>query len=343
MPFDIGETAGRQAENLVGTGIGLLLEGHNDRRQLRQQEKLNKLQVQSQKEMGEFNMAQQKEMWDYTNYENQKKHLEEAGLNPALMYGMSGGGGATANVAPGQVAAEGAPKGGHEAIEGMGLMLQQHAQLELLNAQKRNIDADTENKKADTENKGADTKLKGSQITKIAEETKNLKVQRAGMEIANEIANIERTIREATSLDQIRITDLQAQKMQEEYIILNNEAEISDQTVKDKIEQIRAEVAQTITKAALNKANIQLNNQQIIRLIEQTGIDRAKITNEMERNQFNKTLSDKLGEYVTKQKELTGKQIDYYELEKGVKAASEIMESFLPTSATRNTIKGFRR
>ena len=28
-----------------------------------------------------------KEMWDYTNYENQVKHLKEAGLKPALLYG----------------------------------------------------------------------------------------------------------------------------------------------------------------------------------------------------------------------------------------------------------------
>ena len=35
-------------------------------------------------------------MWDYTNYENQVKHLEAAGLNPALLYGQGGGGGATA-------------------------------------------------------------------------------------------------------------------------------------------------------------------------------------------------------------------------------------------------------
>ena len=30
------------------------------------------------------------EMWDYTNYENQVKHLEAAGLNPALLYGQGG-------------------------------------------------------------------------------------------------------------------------------------------------------------------------------------------------------------------------------------------------------------
>ena len=41
-------------------------------------------------------MAQlQRENWDYTNAENQRKHYENAGLNVGLMYGSSGGGGAT--------------------------------------------------------------------------------------------------------------------------------------------------------------------------------------------------------------------------------------------------------
>ena len=53
--------------------------------------------IESQKLGQQFN----KEMWDYTNYENQKKHLGAAGLNPALLYGMSGGGGATAAGAQG--------------------------------------------------------------------------------------------------------------------------------------------------------------------------------------------------------------------------------------------------
>ena len=42
-----------------------------------------------------------KDLWDYTNYENQRQHLESAGLNAALLYGMSGGGGATAAGAQG--------------------------------------------------------------------------------------------------------------------------------------------------------------------------------------------------------------------------------------------------
>ena len=38
------------------------------------------------------NQKRAQAMWDYTNYENQKKHMLQAGLNPALLYGMSGGG-----------------------------------------------------------------------------------------------------------------------------------------------------------------------------------------------------------------------------------------------------------
>ncbi len=34
-----------------------------------------------------------KDYWDYTNVENQKEHLKNAGLNPALLYGQGGGGG----------------------------------------------------------------------------------------------------------------------------------------------------------------------------------------------------------------------------------------------------------
>ena len=60
-----------------------------------------------------------KEMWDYTNYENQKKHLEAAGLNPALLYGMSGGGGATAAGAQGMSAgiASGHEMGSNSKVE----------------------------------------------------------------------------------------------------------------------------------------------------------------------------------------------------------------------------------
>ena len=54
--------------------------------------------IESQKLGQQFN----KDLWDYTNYENQKQHIKNAGLNPALIYGMGGGGGVSANGAQGQ-------------------------------------------------------------------------------------------------------------------------------------------------------------------------------------------------------------------------------------------------
>ena len=35
----------------------------------------------SAKSMGLFNLQLQKNLWDYTNYENQVKHMKNAGLN----------------------------------------------------------------------------------------------------------------------------------------------------------------------------------------------------------------------------------------------------------------------
>ncbi|UCS96045.1 MAG: DNA pilot protein [Microviridae sp.] len=38
------------------------------------------------------NHQRNKDMWDYTNYENQLKHMKQAGLSPGLMYGGAGAG-----------------------------------------------------------------------------------------------------------------------------------------------------------------------------------------------------------------------------------------------------------
>ena len=44
----------------------------------------------------ENNQERNKEMWDYTNYENQVKHAQNAGLSVGLLYGQGGGQGMSA-------------------------------------------------------------------------------------------------------------------------------------------------------------------------------------------------------------------------------------------------------
>ena len=96
MAAELGmQAASQAASGLIGTGMGLLLEGHNDRRQLRQQEKLQNLEIKGSKELTDYNAAKQLEMWKATNYPAQIEQMKLAGLNPALAYGMGGGGGVT--------------------------------------------------------------------------------------------------------------------------------------------------------------------------------------------------------------------------------------------------------
>jgi hypothetical protein len=173
--------------SLLSGAIGMIGGAISDRRNYKNQLKLMGQQHQYNKEMGEINqnyakemaminnqyalgMAKEshnmnKDMWNYTNYENQVAHMKASGLNPALLYGNGGGGGATAaggTAMPGQGTPGSAPGGAgpqaikSQIIEGTGMGIQ----LGLMNAQKRKLEADAAKNEADaTKTAGVDTEL----------------------------------------------------------------------------------------------------------------------------------------------------------------------------------------
>lgn len=171
MPFsDFASGAGQ----IVGTGLGLLLEGHEDQRQREQQKALTDIQVKGSKELSGFNLSLQKDLWNYTNYENQVKHLKDAGLNPALLYGKGGGGGASASINPGSVSGGSAGQNPGEVGQMAGLGLQMASQLSLNSAQAENLRAQADLARAEAEKKrGVDTALGHSQIEALAAQTSN--------------------------------------------------------------------------------------------------------------------------------------------------------------------------
>lgn len=98
------------------------------KKQIEQQEKLTKIQVDAQKELADYGMDISKKMFEYTGYGAQRRQMEEAGLNPALMYGHAGGGGTTmavgaGNVSGGHASDEAALKQAKIAQQGMALQL----------------------------------------------------------------------------------------------------------------------------------------------------------------------------------------------------------------------------
>lgn len=189
---------------LVSGALGMIGGAISDRRNYRNQKKLMGLQNEYNlnmlakqqdyaKEMAGINQGYamdmanwshnaNKDMWDYTNYENQVAHLEAAGLNPALLYGQGGGGGATA-AGGNAIAGSGQSAGGantsspqaikSQIIEGAGMGIQ----LGLMNAQKRNLEADAAKKEADAaKTAGVDTEL-----AKTAAKLNEARIENANM------------------------------------------------------------------------------------------------------------------------------------------------------------------
>ena len=143
------------------------------------------LQAKYNKEQAEYSTELSKEMWDYTNFENQVKHLKAAGLNPALIYGSGGGGGGNA-AGSGSAAGVGLPS---STGVGMGIQWEQmEAQKELAKAEaaKTNAEAaklmttDTKNVESNTEKNKTyrDWESKGLEFNNYLNELrKNIELQ----------------------------------------------------------------------------------------------------------------------------------------------------------------------
>ena len=156
------------------------------------------LQAQYNKEQAKYSTELSKEMWDYTNYENQIKHLKEAGLNPALLYGQGGGGGSSAG--GGTAAGVGLPS---STGVGMGIQWEQmEAQKELAKAQaaKTNAEAaklmttDTENVESNTEKNRQEIKESQKRIESLTSQIHKTNEESKIIEFNNYLNDLRRSI-----------------------------------------------------------------------------------------------------------------------------------------------------
>lgn len=142
---------------LLGIGINAL----GRKSQEKQQKRLQEQQIKGAKEMSDYEKANQMDMWKKTNYGAQVAELNKAGLNPALLYGMGGGGGATTGGGSGAMPTGGvaeSPSSGTKSIMDMALMKAQTAVMES-QARKNNVEAD-KTAGVDTEEKQISNKIK---------------------------------------------------------------------------------------------------------------------------------------------------------------------------------------
>ena len=268
--------------SLISGAIGMIGGAISDRRNYKNQLKLMERQQQYNKELGEINQGYAKEMaainqqyalqsgeqshlynqemWDYTNYENQVKHLEAAGLNPALLYGQGGGGGASTAggaVGNGQGTAGQAPSGGSpqaiksQIIEGAGMGVQ----LGLMEAQKEALKAKAAKDNADAEKTaGADTELTKSltELNKIEMDVKNMSIE----EIAAKAKYW---------------GDLSTESWQRARV-LAKEADFREATFEDSVKKVAYETQGSLIKNLETLSNIKLNDAKIQSLNENIAI-----------------------------------------------------------------------
>lgn len=253
----LGQTmVGQAAEG----ALGLVLGGINDQRQIKQQQRLQELQIAGQKEMTDYSYAKQLQMWKDTNYSAQMEQLIKAGLNPGLIYGMGGGGGATTGGGSGQVTGATAPTGGKEAQELMGMGIQAQllkSQRDLITAQKENVEADTANKQAENPNIPKQGQVLEAQAANLTQGIENQKAQQKYTEAQTDLAEIQKDIQGSEINDMKAVIKYGMRKLYSEMLSSEITANVDKETQISKIKQAQATLAMTAMETYLKSTQAQ--------------------------------------------------------------------------------------
>lgn len=282
----LGSSATSAGMGFVGNALSQALGlSWSPEKAMKEQEAYNKrimaLQNQYQQQAAAQSQQYAKDYWDYTNAENQKQHLINAGLNPALMYGQSGAGGMGASGGAHQAAPE-QPQGNPV---GMALQIQQMEQQRRMNDAQIAL-TEAQASKAKEEAKkigGVDTQEALKRIEEAASRIElNLKeghykealteLTKAEKEATNALTSL-REMQEGLSKAQISeafaIAGYYSEKAHTEYWNKENE-KIQNQylkdTYEDRVEAAAYNNAVAIALAAKYKSDKDVNEKQIDQL-----------------------------------------------------------------------------
>ena len=267
----------------VGTGLGAIFGGMQDRRQLKQQQKLTDMQLKANQAAASYNKDISMDMWNKTNYGAQMEHIKAAGLNPALIYGTSGSGGST--IAGTTSGVSGGQAANAAQTEGMALqhgMMKSQIDLATSQARKNNAEAD------DLEGTTPQGKEKLG-LMRLDKEMKKIDLWIKGITQSPTVESVRKGV------DKL---DAEIYKLNEEGLITASNRQFTQDTFKQRVAQLTKSLVQ-------QDKNIQLTDEQAKQLVNWMAIESDKLKlYDKNLEQQKQMLADQLKTI------LTGKWID---------------------------------
>lgn len=262
--------------SIFGAGLNAAMSSGAANEQWGNQLKLMEIQNRYNEQMAKNNQQRNKDLWDYTNYENQKQHIKNAGLNPALMYGMGGGGGVSANGAQGQGVTQPTDRSVEMGLkqQGLGLQLASIAsQVDLNKSQ-------AEKNKAEAEKiSGVDTRAQEATIDNLIAQTSNEKIKKGlilgQIRVADAEEELKRNMADWTKdkADETRwnIKSLQKgiDKLAEEINGMKLDNELKERTIDNKVKESSLSLQNLMAEILLKGSQRKVNEEQAKAIPEQ--------------------------------------------------------------------------
>lgn len=316
--------------------------------QLSNQMQLNANQYRYQTQLNEQGMKNQLAMWRATNYPEQVKMMKDAGLNPALLYGKGGGGGATTGSQTGGSAQGGsaamgqAPPPNYMDIASISKI---GAEIALMKAQEKKTLADaglsgaqSELAKAEMYNVHEATKLLTQQITTETMKQETINLQNETMKIEKDSKELSLKLDKATFDAKVQTIEQNLENMKQTNLKIiaetesaQIEAENKEKLIKQQITLNNWSMVEAQVRIAAAKKGIELTDNQIWKMKEE-------VLQGWENVQTNK---DALTTSEKNTKALADATIKSAWIVGGLSLGGNLAKMFIPMGAARTVIGGF--
>ena len=236
-----------------------------ERRQMGYQKELMEHQYMNQERLNKQGHDLQMKMWRDTNYPAQMAMLKEAGLNPGLLYGQSGGGGTTAGSQGGGSAASGSAPNVPSKFMDLGVQLQAAelaSRIDLAKSQAKKNEAEAD------KIAGVDTKEAETRIADLTQGIENKKAQYRLAEAQTEAVKLDNWITDKSKEDRVDEIKYTAKRALYDMGIARSEDTINASTIDDRIKMVGATAIGAVLNNSAIRKGIELDTAKIREISE---------------------------------------------------------------------------